>query len=103
MSIAEIGSVSAVILRSSRHPLFRGEAIQTADNVQEVLTKLWGVWNSRVVSPATFEVGRHLIEELKNPMVVRARPAWEVFSIRPMGVRDANWQALADTEGSDVV
>ena len=60
---------------------------------------LSGLWLA-LVTPATFEVGRHLIEGLKNPTVVRDRTAMDVFSIRPMGVQEAIRRALAEPEGS---
>jgi uncharacterized protein YbjT (DUF2867 family) len=46
------------------------------------------------VTPASFEVGRHLIEGLKNPTVVRDRTALEVFPIRPVGIREAIRRSL---------
>src|SRR3954447_18350181 len=55
---------------------------------------LSGLWLA-LVTPASFEVGRHLIEGLKNPTVVRDRTALDVFPIRPMGVREAIRKALA--------
>jgi len=45
------------------------------------LSSLW----LALVTPASFEVGRHLIEGLKNPTVVRDRTALDVFPIRPRG------------------
>jgi uncharacterized protein YbjT (DUF2867 family) len=60
------------------------------------LSSLW----LTIVTPASFEVGRHLIEELKNPTVVRDRSALDVFPIRPMGVREAIRLAIAVTEES---
>jgi len=50
-----------------------------------------------LVTPAAFEVGRHLIEGLKNPTVVTDRSALDVFPIRPMGIREAVAKALAPT------
>jgi uncharacterized protein YbjT (DUF2867 family) len=50
---------------------------------------LSGLWLA-LVTPASFEVGRHLIEGLKNPTVVRDRAALDVFPIRPLGVRDSH-------------
>jgi uncharacterized protein YbjT (DUF2867 family) len=47
---------------------------------------LSGLWLA-IVTPASFEIGRHLIEGLKNPTVVRDRTALDVFPIRPMGVK----------------
>ena len=55
---------------------------------------LSGLWLA-LVTPASFEVGRHLIEGLKNPMVVRDRTALDVFPIRPMGVKEAIQDAIA--------
>ncbi len=55
---------------------------------------LSGLWLA-IVTPASFVVGRHLIEGLKNPTVVQDRSALDVFSIRPMGVRKAVQMALA--------
>jgi uncharacterized protein YbjT (DUF2867 family) len=54
------------------------------------LSSLW----LALVTPTSFEVGRHLIEGLRNPTVVRDRSALEVFSIRPMGVEEAVRRAL---------
>src|SRR4051794_18390363 len=39
--------------------------------------------------PASFEVGRHPNEGLKNPTVVRDRATPDVFPIRPTGVKEA--------------
>lgn len=57
------------------------------------LSSLW----LALVTPASFEVGRHLIEGLKNPTVVRDTKALEVFPIRPMGISEAIQKALAST------
>jgi len=57
------------------------------------LSSLW----LALVTPAAFEVGRHLIEGLKNPTVVKDRSALDVFPIRPMGIREAIQKALAST------
>ena len=57
------------------------------------LSSLW----LTIVTPASFEVGRHLIEGLKNPTVVRDRTALEVFAFRPIGIREAIRKAIAET------
>ncbi len=57
---------------------------------------LSGLWLA-LVTPATAEVGRHLIEGLKNATVVRDTSALEVFPIRPMGVAESIRRAIADT------
>ncbi len=54
---------------------------------------LSGLWLA-LVTPAGFEVGRHLIEGLKNPTVVRDRSALEVFDVRPMSVQEAIQRAV---------
>jgi uncharacterized protein YbjT (DUF2867 family) len=54
---------------------------------------LSGLWLA-LVTPARFEVGRHLIEGLKNPTVVRDRTALEVFPMRPVGIREAIRRSL---------
>ena len=57
------------------------------------LSSLW----LALVTPTAFEVGRHLIEGLKNPTVVQDKTALDVFQIRPMGIRDAIQKALTST------
>jgi len=54
------------------------------------LSSLW----LALVTPASFEVGRHLIEGLRNPTVVRDRSALQFFPIQPMGVEEAIRRAL---------
>jgi uncharacterized protein YbjT (DUF2867 family) len=57
------------------------------------LSSLW----LALVTPAAFEVGRHLIEGLKNPTVVRDETALQVFpAIRPMSIRRAIRQAVTN-------
>ena len=57
---------------------------------------LSGLWLA-LVTPATYEVGRHLTEGLENPTVVRDGTALEVFPVRPMGVTEAIRRAIAGT------
>ena len=54
---------------------------------------LSGLWLA-LVTPASLVVGRHLIEGLKNPTVVRDQTALDVFPIRPVGVREAIRRSL---------
>lgn len=58
---------------------------------------LSGLWLA-LVTPATYEVGRHLIEGLKNPTIVRNPKALEAFPISP--VRSAEAIRLAIKESS---
>jgi uncharacterized protein YbjT (DUF2867 family) len=55
------------------------------------LSSLW----LALVTPTKFEVGRHLIEGLKNPTVVRDRKALDVFAIRPISIKEAIARASA--------
>jgi uncharacterized protein YbjT (DUF2867 family) len=57
--------------------------------------RLSGLWLA-LVTPSKFEVGRHLIEGLRNPTVVRDQSALADFSIRPVGVEEAIRRAIAD-------
>jgi uncharacterized protein YbjT (DUF2867 family) len=58
------------------------------------LSSLW----LALVTPTAFEVGRHLIEGLKNPTVVRDHTALDVFPIiRPMGIKEAIQRAMTST------
>ncbi|MGD9722987.1 MAG: NAD(P)H-binding protein [Pirellulales bacterium] len=59
------------------------------------LSSLW----LGLVTPATARVGRHLIEGLRNPTVVRDLAAQTVFGVRPLSVRQAIERALADAPG----
>ncbi|OWK43765.1 NAD(P)H-binding protein [Fimbriiglobus ruber] len=58
---------------------------------------LSGLWLA-LVTPATYSIGRHLIEGLKNPTVVRDAKARDVFPIRPMGVKEAVRKAVAESK-----
>lgn len=50
--------------------------------------RLSGLWLA-LVTPTTYGVGRHLVEGLQNPMVVRDSAALDAFEIRPIGVQEA--------------
>ena len=54
------------------------------------LSSLW----LGLVTPANAEVGRHLIEGLKNPTIVRDKTALDVFDVLPMGIGEAIRRAL---------
>ncbi len=57
---------------------------------------LSGLWLA-LVTPATYAIGRHLIEGLKNPTVVRDQRALQDFAIRPLGVKEAIRRAIEGT------
>jgi uncharacterized protein YbjT (DUF2867 family) len=54
------------------------------------LSSLW----LALVTPASFEVGKHLIEGLRNPTVVQDKTALDAFAVRPMGIEKAIQKAL---------
>jgi len=59
---------------------------------------LSGLWLA-LVTPNKFTIGRHLIEGLKNPTVVRDDSAQEVFpNIHPVGVAEAVRRAIAQED-----
>ena len=61
---------------------------------------LSGLWLG-LVTPAEAEVGRHLVEGLRNPTVVRDPAAARAFpEIQPMGVAEAIRRAIATERGS---
>ena len=61
------------------------------------LSSLW----LGLVTPASAEVGRHLVEGLKNPTIVRDKKALDVFSIRPVGIKEAMRQAVEEAEQAE--
>lgn len=58
---------------------------------------LSSLWLS-LVTPASAEVGRHLIEGLRNPTIVRDQTALAEFDIRPMSIKEAIQSAIAESE-----
>jgi uncharacterized protein YbjT (DUF2867 family) len=60
-----------------------------------VLTPRLSSWWLGFVTPVYARVGRKLIESVRNPTVVNDRSALEVFSVRPVGIREAVRQAIA--------
>jgi uncharacterized protein YbjT (DUF2867 family) len=58
------------------------------------LSSLW----LALVTPTDFAAGRHLIEGLKNPTVVRNRLALDEFPIRPRATQAAITSALAESK-----
>lgn len=59
-----------------------------------VLTpRLSSLWLG-LVTPATAAVGRHLIEGLRNPTIVRDNAARDVFPIVPLGIEESIRSAL---------
>ncbi|WP_050769511.1 NAD(P)H-binding protein [Blastopirellula marina] len=61
------------------------------------LSSLW----LGLVTPASAEVGRHLIEGLRNPTVVRNPDALQAFALRPMGIEQAIREALQPSDSAD--
>ncbi len=94
--IFEIGSPDVVTYGDLIREYARQQGLRRWLIFVPVLTPyLSGLWLA-LVTPATYEVGRHLIEGLKNPTVVRDAKALEVFPIRPMGVKEAIQRAISN-------
>ncbi len=95
--IIEIGSKDVTTYGDMIREYARQKGLRRLLIAVPVLTPyLSSLWLA-LVTPASFEVGRHLIEGLKNPTVVRDRSALKVFPIRPMGIREAIQKALVGT------
>jgi uncharacterized protein YbjT (DUF2867 family) len=93
--IFEIGSPDVVTYGDLIREYARQQGLRRWLIFVPVLTPyLSGLWLA-LVTPATYEVGRHLIEGLKNPTVVRDSKALEAFAIRPLGVKQAIERAIA--------
>lgn len=93
--IFEIGSPDVVTYGDLIREYARQQGLRRWLIFVPVLTPyLSGLWLA-LVTPATYEVGRHLIEGLKNPTVVRDSKALEVFPIRPMGVKESIQRAIS--------
>lgn len=93
--IFEIGSPDAVTYGDLIREYARQQGLRRWLIFVPVLTPyLSGLWLA-LVTPATYEVGRHLIEGLKNPTVVRDAKVLDVFPIRPMGVKGAIERAIS--------
>jgi uncharacterized protein YbjT (DUF2867 family) len=95
--VFEIGSEDVTTYGDMIHEYARQKGLRRWLISVPILTPyLSSLWLA-LVTPTAFEVGRHLIEGLKNPTVVRDKTALKVFSIRPMGMREAIQKALAST------
>ena len=96
--IFEIGSPDVVSYGDLIREYARQQGLRRWLIFVPVLTPyLSGLWLA-LVTPSSFEVGRHLIEGLKNPTVVRASNALEVFPSRPVGVAEAIRLAIKESK-----
>jgi uncharacterized protein YbjT (DUF2867 family) len=96
--IFEIGSPDVVTYSDLVREYAKQQGLRRRLIFVPVLTPyLSGLWLA-LVTPATFEVGRHLIEGLKNPTVVRDPKALVVFPIGPVGVAEAIRLAVEESE-----
>lgn len=95
--IFEIGGTEVVTYADLIREYARQQGLRRWLIFVPVLTPyLSGLWLA-LVTPAAYEVGRHLIEGLKNPTVVRDKNEMNVFSVRPIGVKEAIQVAIANT------
>ncbi|WP_165225083.1 NAD(P)H-binding protein [Aquisphaera insulae] len=93
--IIEIGGADVSAYRDLIREYARQKGLRRVLIKVPVLTPyLSGLWLT-LVTPTRSEVGRHLIEGLKNPTVVRSRVALDTFpKIRPIGVAEAIRRAI---------
>lgn len=93
--IFEIGSPDIVTYGDLIREYARQQSLNRWLIFVPILTPyLSGLWLA-LVTPATYEVGRHLIEGLKNPTVVQDTRALKIFSISPMSVQQAIARAIS--------
>jgi uncharacterized protein YbjT (DUF2867 family) len=98
--IFEIGSPDVVTYGDLIREYARQQGLRRWLIFVPVLTPyLSGLWLA-LVTPATYEVGRHLIEGLKNPTVVRDSKALETFPIKPVGVAEAIRLAVQESQSA---
>ena len=97
--IFEIGGTQVVTYAGLIREYARQKGLRRRLIFVPILTPfLSGLWLA-LVTPANYEVGRHLIEGLKNPTVVQDNKAMNAFSIRPMGAKEAIEKAIANITG----
>jgi uncharacterized protein YbjT (DUF2867 family) len=91
----EIGGADVVsyrdIIREYARQTGRRRLLISVPVLTPYLSSLW----LALVTPAEFHVGRHLIEGLKNPTVVRNRDALRAFAIDPVGIEEAVRRAVS--------
>jgi len=95
--VVEIGGDDVVKYRDLIEEYARQVGLKRTLISVPVLTPwLSGLWLA-LVTPTKFGVGRHLIEGLKNPTVVRDDSARRLFpDIHPLGVSEAIRRAIAE-------
>ena len=92
--IVEIGSSDVVTYAELIREYARQRGLRRLLIFVPVLTPyLSGLWLA-LVTPATYGVGRHLIEGLKNPTAVLNSEPAKAFSVRPRGLTSAIQLAL---------
>jgi len=93
--IFEIGGADVVTYGDIIREYARQKGLQRWLIPVPVLTPyLSSLWLA-LVTPASFEVGRHLIEGLKNPTVVADEAALRAFPIAPIGIKETIHEALS--------
>jgi uncharacterized protein YbjT (DUF2867 family) len=93
--IYEIGGADVVSYGDLMRELARQRGLRRRFIEVPVLTpRLSSLWLG-LVTPVYRRIGRHLIEGVRNPTVVRDRRALDRFPVKPRGVREAIARALA--------
>lgn len=89
---AEVSSYGKLIQEYARQRGLRRWLV----SVPVLTPYLSGLWLS-LVTPSHSEVGRHLVEGLRNPTVVMDKTTLGSFPIRPIGVKEAIARAIDQT------
>ncbi|WP_165069235.1 NmrA family NAD(P)-binding protein [Paludisphaera rhizosphaerae] len=100
--IVEIGGTDVVAYRGLIEEYARRKGLHRVLIRVPVLSPwLSGLWLA-LVTPNKFTVGRHLIEGLRNPTVVRNDSARKLFpDVHPVGIAEAIGRAVAQEERGD--
>jgi uncharacterized protein YbjT (DUF2867 family) len=98
--VVEIGGHDRVSYGELMHEYARQRGLRRWMIPVPLLTpRLSSLWLG-VVTPLYFRVGRTLIDSLRHPTVVRNADATRLFSIRPIGVKDAIASALRNEDSA---
>lgn len=93
--IYEIGGARATTYGDLMREYARQRGLRRLMVPVPVLTpRLSSMW-LRLVTPATAQIGRHLVEGLRNATVVRDRRALQEFAVRPMDFPEAMARAIS--------
>lgn len=97
--IFEIGGAERVSYGEMIREYARQRGLRRAMIRVPVLTPRLSSWWLMLVTPVQAQVGRELIEGVRNETIISDDLALRTFSLRPIGIREAIAQALRDEDG----